>query len=422
MLYYNCAMESSILMAFDKSMRTIDHDGRLRVAISNISKATVNPYLGREIPGSNALNLQPDRIYYLLRCPQELAASVDTFNNIPILNLHVPVTADEPRPELVVGSTGTECAFDGQFLQNSLTVWDARAISGIEDLSAAELSCAYRYRADMTPGTFEGVAYDGVMRDIKGNHVALVSVGRAGPDVYVFDSQPTEISFMKRSKLAVALHAALGAYIAPLLAQDAKLTGLDVLVKDAKRVTFAQDSARIISAVEKQSAGKLSGTIDAAALGRVLSFALDAAGDEEDEKEIAKDEGDDEDDEAAKKKKLAADAEADEDNKKAAMDSAIAKVKADTLREMRAILQAQKDVAPHIGEIVAQDSAAAVYKLALDAADVDVTGVDPSAYRTLVSLLQKPGANIAKPTIAQDSANVSDFAKRFPNAVAPSRS
>ena len=78
--------------------------------------------------------------------------------------------------------------FDAPYLKNSLVVWDGEAIKLIEDDKQKELSCGYRYRADMTPGTYEGVRYDGVMRDIRGNHVALVEEGRAGPDVLVADS------------------------------------------------------------------------------------------------------------------------------------------------------------------------------------------------------------------------------------------
>jgi hypothetical protein len=66
-------------------------------------------------------------------------------------------------------------------------VWDADAIDGIESGEQRELSAAYRYEPDMTPGTYQGVRYDGVMRDIEGNHVALVESGRAGSDVIVGD-------------------------------------------------------------------------------------------------------------------------------------------------------------------------------------------------------------------------------------------
>jgi uncharacterized protein len=82
----------------------------------------------------------------------------------------------------VIGSTGTDAAFETPYLRNSLVVWARDAIEDIESEIKKELSSAYRYRADMTPGTYEGMPYDGVMRDIVGNHVALVDSGRAGPD------------------------------------------------------------------------------------------------------------------------------------------------------------------------------------------------------------------------------------------------
>lgn len=54
-------------LAFDRTARRIDADGRLHVDRSHISKATVNPYYGKEIPGYEALGLQPDKVYRLLR-------------------------------------------------------------------------------------------------------------------------------------------------------------------------------------------------------------------------------------------------------------------------------------------------------------------------------------------------------------------
>ena len=79
-----------------------------------------------------------------------------------MLSVHRPVTADDHPHKIVVG---------------------------IESDEQRELSAAYRYRADMTPGTYQGARYDGVMRDIRANHVALVATGRAGSDVVVGDSQ-----------------------------------------------------------------------------------------------------------------------------------------------------------------------------------------------------------------------------------------
>jgi hypothetical protein len=41
----------------------------------------------------------------------------------------------------------------------------------------------------MQPGVYEGQHFDGIMTEIRGNHVALVRDGRAGGDVLVADSQ-----------------------------------------------------------------------------------------------------------------------------------------------------------------------------------------------------------------------------------------
>jgi hypothetical protein len=176
--------------AFDRSpsVRSYDVDGRLHVAQANISKANVCPYLGREIPDYQRLGLDADRTYQLFRDPEELAKAADSFNGVPLLSKHVPVNADDHQPDLVVGSVSNPL-FAAPYLTASLVVWARRAIDAIEDESQRELSSAYRYRADMTRGTFDGVRYDGVMRDLSGNHVSMVAEGRVGPDAVIGDSR-----------------------------------------------------------------------------------------------------------------------------------------------------------------------------------------------------------------------------------------
>ncbi len=62
------------LMALDRALSSRNYDsfGRLHVALTPISKATVNEYTGREIPSWKELGLDPDRSYRLLRDPAEL--------------------------------------------------------------------------------------------------------------------------------------------------------------------------------------------------------------------------------------------------------------------------------------------------------------------------------------------------------------
>ncbi len=180
-------------IAMDKAtVRTFDADGRMHVAVSHISKATVSPYFGKEIPGHEEMGLKPDGVYHLLRDPQELAKAAPTFNNLPLLSKHVPVTADDFPQDLVVGSLGTDATFAGGYLDNSIVVWNRQGIDLVESKKQKQLSAAYRYKPDMTPGTWNGMKFDGVMRSIIGNHVALVETGRAGPDVVIGDSDPFE--------------------------------------------------------------------------------------------------------------------------------------------------------------------------------------------------------------------------------------
>ena len=61
------------ILAFDAAItaRRIDENGFMHVDACPISKATVNPYLGREIPNWQDLGLNPERVYYGLRDPEE---------------------------------------------------------------------------------------------------------------------------------------------------------------------------------------------------------------------------------------------------------------------------------------------------------------------------------------------------------------
>lgn len=177
-------------MALDAATaRRIDENGFLHVSGNRISKATVNPYYGREIPGWKDLGLDPQKIYQGFRAPEELEKAAPTFAGIPLQAYHHPDSADIPQTDHRVGTIGTDVSFQAPYLVASLTVWNADAIEQIENGTMRELSCAYRYEPEFTPGEWQGQRYDFIMRNIRGNHVALVEEGRAGSDVIVADAQ-----------------------------------------------------------------------------------------------------------------------------------------------------------------------------------------------------------------------------------------
>jgi hypothetical protein len=377
-------------LAFDRaSVRTIDANGRLQISRTNISKANVNAYYGREIPRSEELGLEPNKLYRLWRHPDELRKAAKTFNNIPVLSKHIPDFPTDPPNEFRVGVTHSNAEFDGTYLTVGMSIWDNSAIAGIESGEQRELSASYKYVADMTPGvTPDGEPYDGVMRDIFGNHEALVPDGRAGPDVLVADSLPPELNHMRKHKVA-----AIRATLKPLLAQDADLEA------EVRKALLALDEAEKEDEKENKPAD-------------------DEDDDEKDKKKTADDEDDEEDKD---KKKTAEDEDDEEDDKvcKTAMDSAI-RLAADSATKkaaenFRKIREAEQVVRPLIGDVVAMDSAEDVYRTALEQSGVDIAGVHPSAYPAMVKMAISQKEN-SRPVIAQDSASVSEFEKAFPTA------
>jgi hypothetical protein len=227
----------------------------LHVAITNISKGNVCPYIGKEIPEYEQLGLDPKKIYKLLRHPEELARAASSFNNQPVLSEHVPVTAqdyDEKVKKFTIGSTGTDATFELPFLKNSLVIWSGKAIKAIESGDQKEISSGYHYRADMTPGTFEGEHYDGVMRDIVGNHVAIVEEGRAGPDVVVGDSKENLMTPTRFA--AIVLNTVVGG-MPPMLAKDAKL---DIKpFRGLTRANFTERRPALDAAIRRAVKGRL---------------------------------------------------------------------------------------------------------------------------------------------------------------------
>ncbi len=369
--------EDRDVFAFDKiTTRHFDVDGRLHVELCNISKANVCPYFGREIPNYQQLGLDANQVYKLYRHPEELAKAAATFRNLQLLLVHTAVSANNPKTDVTVGTIGSDTVFDPPYLKASLAVWTGEAIGLIQSKQQAQLSSSYRYRADMTPGvTTDGVAFDGVMRDIMGNHVALVKEGRAGPDVYVSDSQPLELSKMsiKRNVLVASALAALG--IAASITGEQRLAldaAMDKELKAAedeaeaerKRKEAAEDGTSPAAPVggKKLEAG---GAMDSAAVATIVDAAL-----------LTKD--------------FISKAEATT----LAQDAATVAVK-----RVNALHKARKDVESIVG-VVALDSAEEVYKYALEKSNVALDGVPAAAYGALVDQVvqRKSVSTITKPT------------------------
>jgi len=430
----------------------------MHIARSHITKACVNPYYGREIPNSEALGLLPNKIYYMLRSPVELEKAAPTFQRIQILSKHIPLLEIERMSEdeikkFVVGAIGSDVQWLSPYIDADVSIWDVDAIKGIEDDTQREFSCAYRYVPIMTTGEYEGVKFDGIMTEIEADHLALVESGRAGNDVIAADSE-LEITPMKRTKLGNALVVALTTAFPKLkVAMDSKtpeFVEFEKTIGTVTRKTF-----------DKTAAGKLVIAMDAdvpsAPMAAVMDALVDVDDPEPSKKEkkgaedaeadhpkgcmcedckIARDQSDedkamwaqmkkdgmadvqnDSDLKTAKDRKVARDRKTTKDaepmtkgESKAAMDAMAAEMRA----EFAAATQARIDVRPIVGDVIAQDSAEAIYDLALDEMKIehkDVTGL--AAKRAIFKAATANRAAQPAAVVAMDSAA---FDKRFPNA------
>jgi len=118
-----------------------------------------------------------------LRPPEEVMHpdALASFALVPVTNEHPPeaLTADNAK-QYAVGSVSESVAPEGDKVRATLMITDADAIAAL-DAGRSELSCGYTADVVIEPGTWEGQRYDAKQTNIRGNHVALVDAGRAGP-------------------------------------------------------------------------------------------------------------------------------------------------------------------------------------------------------------------------------------------------
>jgi hypothetical protein len=121
------------------------------------------------------------------RPEQEVASptSLASFAGKAVTAEHPPVLLDSDNTkDYQIGFSGTEVVYDDGFVKAVMTITDQDAIERIMRGDAREVSAGYRVNYDPTPGvTDSGEHYDGIQKEIIGNHIAVVRRGRAGPQV-----------------------------------------------------------------------------------------------------------------------------------------------------------------------------------------------------------------------------------------------
>jgi hypothetical protein len=147
-------------------------NGWLRVD-GYLTRAGVFEYVNHD--GSKRLELRPDDEVFR-------ADSLSSFAMVPVTDDHPDVVLDSSNTaKYQKGSVSEAIRRDGDALAASMLITDG-VLAGKMRAGKCGLSCGYEVDLEKTSGTHPVYGrYDAVQRNIRGNHVAVVSAGRAGP-------------------------------------------------------------------------------------------------------------------------------------------------------------------------------------------------------------------------------------------------
>lgn len=134
---------------------------------------------------------QPDgSVRQELRVPDEVfnADSLASFGLVPLTNNHPTELLDASNTRRYQVGSVISPRSDDRFVAASILITDGDSITDIEK-GKRDLSCGYTCDLDMgagvtsgIPGVEDDLKYDALQTNIRGNHVAIVSKGRAGAE------------------------------------------------------------------------------------------------------------------------------------------------------------------------------------------------------------------------------------------------
>jgi hypothetical protein len=216
--------------------RTITDEGYLIAKDSNLARTGIQEYYRYEL-GLTGDQMGVIRMY---RPPEEVfdAESLKSFEHKPITDNHPKESVTAANWSKLSKGEVRDVKQSGDFMVGTLVVKAKDAIELIES-GKVQLSNGYSCDFDMTPGTApDGSVYDGIQRNIRGNHVALVTAARCGSACRVADSKPNEGVIMPKKvsikgvPFEIADESAAAA-IEQVLADNAALTAQVQTLTDA---------------------------------------------------------------------------------------------------------------------------------------------------------------------------------------------
>lgn len=252
----------------------ITADGYL-VGSARVARTGIQEYLAAEL---GLTDRDPTDIVSIYRPEEEVfdKAAMSSY-------AYRPVTIDHPKDFVdadswkakASGMTGADVMRDGEFVRVPMTLMDRQAIDEWKS-GKKELSMGYTSEIEMKDGIApDGRHYDGIQRNLRMNHLALVSRARGGSQLKLGDDKPQEGKPMTE-KLRTVLVDGL-----QVETTDAGAQAIEKLTKDAEKAKTALSDAETahkaaLAAKDKEIATKDAEIDDLK--GKILdSAALDAA-------------------------------------------------------------------------------------------------------------------------------------------------
>lgn len=279
------------MMLFDRVTTSgvrITKDGYL-VADARVARTGVQAYLAGELdmPGD------PMRVVKVYRPAEEVfsADAMASYAHRPVTNDHPAMQVDASNwKEFAKGQTGGDVLRDGEYVRVPVMLMDGDSIKAMQN-GKRELSMGYTMTLDATAGTTpDGEAYEAVQRDLRMNHLALVSQARGGSELKLGDNQSEETDMKLQtitvdglsvettdagaqaiSKLTTDLAAARislkdseAEYKKALALKDAELATKDATIDDlkGKQLTDADLDARVTERADLVATAKRVADLD----------------------------------------------------------------------------------------------------------------------------------------------------------------
>lgn len=160
-------------------------------AFARVARTGIQEYSGREVG-------KPDMARCRVYRPEAEVFNKDALRSFawrPVTNDHPPVDVNaETWRDYAVGQIGPDIVREGDFVRVPLVLMDQGVIDAVEN-GKRQLSMGYWCDLVFQDGIApDGQPYDAIQTNIRGNHLAVVTAARGGPDLKLGDNSGADMT------------------------------------------------------------------------------------------------------------------------------------------------------------------------------------------------------------------------------------